>query len=72
MTDRLRQHALADQTKPRICPTCGERYVNPGGHAERCTGLPPVRQVAETIATGGAFTDADAVRVARSYLEANR
>lgn len=23
------------------CPACGEKIINPGGHAERCTGEPP-------------------------------
>lgn len=52
----------------RICPRCGERYVNPGGHAERCTGGQPVVEVARAIVAGNAFADRDAVRVADAYL----
>ena len=54
-----------------VCEQCGERYVNPGGHAERCTGpREPVADVARKILAGEAFCDVDAVRVARAFLEA--
>ena len=36
----------------RVCELCGQRYVNPGGHAERCTGprqLPLDPQALEPI-----------------------
>lgn len=53
----------------RICPACGDRIINPGAHLERCTGILPVRELARLIVSGGAFTDADAVRVARAFLD---
>ncbi len=34
MTARTR----AERFPTRTCDLCGQRYVNPGGHAERCTG----------------------------------
>jgi hypothetical protein len=55
---------------PDICPACSGQIINPGAHAERCTGIHPVRVIAEVIADGGAFRDEDAVRVARAFLEA--
>jgi xanthine dehydrogenase iron-sulfur cluster and FAD-binding subunit A len=51
------------------CPDCGDTIINRGAHAERCTGIQPVIDVAIAIAAEHPFTDRDAIRVARAYLD---
>lgn len=50
-----------------LCATCGCEYV--AGHL--CPGRTeqPVRDLAQAIITGHPFTDADAILVARAFLQ---